>query len=77
MAFRHFLMAFRPKQNVVVAINGILPLTYGVSPETNEVVAIYGVSPLTYSVSPETDLVEISYLLRYTIWLFAFRQKHK
>ena len=61
MAFRHFLMAFRPKQNVVVAIYGVSPLTFGVSSETNEVVAFYGVSPLSYGVSPETDVVVAIY----------------
>ena len=61
MAFRHFLVAFRPKQNVVVAIYGVSPLTFGVSSETNVVVAIYGVSPLSYGDSPETDVVVAFY----------------
>ena len=47
-------MAFRPKQNVVVAIYGVFPLTYSDSPETDVVAATYGVSPLSYGVSPET-----------------------
>ena len=57
MAFRHFLMEFRPKRNVVVAVYGVSPLTFGVSSEINVVVAIYGVSPFIYGVSPETDVV--------------------
>ena len=61
MAFYHLLLAFRPKRNVVVAIYGILPLSYGLSTETNRVGATYGVSPLFYGVSPETDVVAAIY----------------
>ena len=54
MAFYHLLIVIRPKQNAVVAIYGVLQLTYCVSPETDVVVAIFGVSPLSHGVSPET-----------------------
>ena len=74
MAFRHFLIAFRPKQDVVVAIYGFSPLTYSVSPETHVVVAIYVVSPFIYDVSPETYVVEIIYLLRYAVYFLRFAQ---
>ena len=74
MALRRFLMAFRPKQNVLVAIYGVPPPTYGVSPETNVVVAIYIVSPLICDGSPETNVVEIIHLLRYAVYFLRLAQ---
>ena len=74
MAFYHFLMAFHPKQNVVVAVYGVSPLTFGVSSEINVVVAIYGVSPFIYGVSPETDVVEIIYLLRSAVYFLRLKR---
>ena len=69
MAFRHFLMVFRPKQDAVVAIYGILPPFYWDSPETDEVAALYGISPLPYGVSPETQRIS-GYLRRSAAYLW-------
>ena len=55
------LIAFRLKQNVVVAIFGILPISYGDSRETNVVVTFYCVLQLTHGDSPETDEVAAIY----------------
>ena len=53
MAFSHFLLAFRPKQDAV-AIYGVLPPSFRDSPETDDMAALYSVSRLPYGVSPGT-----------------------
>ena len=76
MAFRHFLMVSRPKQDAVVAIYGILPPSYRDSPETDEVAALYGVSPLLYGVSPETKRSS-GYLRRSAAYLWRFARNKR